>query len=427
MKAFWFLAFLAVPAVASSAEPPSKKSGGFFGFGAPQGPQISSALFPSDSSPVPGEVPSSASADGIFRGGKPQPPAAVSYVIEKGRRIERPVTESQNEPATAPPATLVQLSAPAEPVAVPATSAPDTVERRRGGFLGFGRKEESSAPAAPSEPSKLASTPVPVAAVPVPTAAPAPAASAPAAEAKPTAIPVASAQPVPAESASVPIAEKSSLASRLPFFGRRKSEEPAATPVPVAVASAEPVPVSSSEGGEKPKPVASVPIAQNTPKPSTAPVSGPTGAASAPSAPLAAPAETTDADGAATGGAPPVVEIRREDSAGVEKPAKPSRDGGILPSLPSLPSMPSFGSLPRIGPPKKDLDLTQAETLITDGQIVREGGGADEKTESASAEGDASTGRQAPQIVNGVKTYSSWDDIEASSSSVADKIINSIR
>jgi hypothetical protein len=40
----------------------------------------------------------------------------------------------------------------------------------------------------------------------------------------------------------------------------------------------------------------------------------------------------------------------------------------------------------------------------------------------------ASSGpRQAPQVVNGVKTYTSWDDVNANSSSAADRIIGRMR
>lgn len=73
--------------------------------------------------------------------------------------------------------------------------------------------------------------------------------------------------------------------------------------------------------------------------------------------------------------------------------------------------------------PHKEVDMTGAETIIQNGEIVD--GDSEEfvmETESAN------TGsHEPPKIVNGVKTYSSWDDVDARSLSPADKILNQIR
>ena len=72
---------------------------------------------------------------------------------------------------------------------------------------------------------------------------------------------------------------------------------------------------------------------------------------------------------------------------------------------------------------KKDVDYTGAETIIQDGEIV------DEEPDDFVMEVESTeTGtREPPKVVNGVKTYSSWDDVDARSLSPADKILNQIR
>jgi hypothetical protein len=76
--------------------------------------------------------------------------------------------------------------------------------------------------------------------------------------------------------------------------------------------------------------------------------------------------------------------------------------------------------------PRKELDLTGAETIIANGEIVKETSNS-LTTAAAPPEVPASGPRQAPQIVNGVKTYTSWNDVNARSSSAADRIIDGMR
>ena len=76
---------LAFPATA--ADPPTKRKGGFFGFGAPPAEQISAGLFPDADGQAPsGNLSSSstrqpaptAAEEGIFRSGEPARVAPVS-------------------------------------------------------------------------------------------------------------------------------------------------------------------------------------------------------------------------------------------------------------------------------------------------------------------------------------------------------------
>ena len=71
----------------------------------------------------------------------------------------------------------------------------------------------------------------------------------------------------------------------------------------------------------------------------------------------------------------------------------------------------------------KPVDLTGAETIISNGQIVGEIEDIDESNRVETGEGV----RQPPRDIDGVTTYSSWDDVNARSVSAADKILNQIR
>ncbi len=72
---------------------------------------------------------------------------------------------------------------------------------------------------------------------------------------------------------------------------------------------------------------------------------------------------------------------------------------------------------------EKTIDLTGAETIIQNGEIVGESEDIVESNKVEMSTGD----RQPPRMVNGVKTYSSWDDVDARSVSAADKILNQMR
>jgi hypothetical protein len=383
---------LALPAEA--ADPPSKRGGGLFGFGAPPAEQISSGLFPetgASMAPKPGlsstgtrQMESPQSAEGIFRSGEPQRVAPVSYVIENGRRVERPVTTSpvssapEASPVEKPVLALQPLSPPASEPLLAATG--QGAEKKRG-FLGFGKKEQEAADPNPVVPPVPPATPIlaatPIASPATPVAKPAPAAK-PVPVAKPEA-PAAVEAPAssnvkvetPTFAGVKPEKEKSSW---IPFLGRKKNEEiPAAPPAPVVATPAmvaNPAPAANNAS-----PVSAKPVNQET----------------------------------------ATYEIRRDDSKPSEtkKEEKTDREGGILSPIAKI-------------RPRKELDLTGAETIIANGEIVKETS-TPGPTLTAAPEAPATGPRQAPQVVNGVKTYTSWDDVNARSSSAADRIIGGMR
>lgn len=101
--------------------------------------------------------------------------------------------------------------------------------------------------------------------------------------------------------------------------------------------------------------------------------------------------------------------------ASAEPQAKPEKEGF---------SLPNPISKIRNSKEEKTIDLTGAETIIQNGEIVAE---AEDIVDSNKVETMSSGERQPPRIVNGVKTYSSWDDVDARAVSAADKILNQIR
>ncbi|MEM9018772.1 MAG: hypothetical protein AAGC68_17315, partial [Verrucomicrobiota bacterium] len=80
----------------------------------------------------------------------------------------------------------------------------------------------------------------------------------------------------------------------------------------------------------------------------------------------------------------------------------------------------------KIRPPKppREIDMTGAETIIANGEILGE---EEDIVESNRVAAGSSPERQAPRVVDGVTTYSSWDDVNARNVSAADKILNQIR
>ncbi len=393
MRSFLFIAVFAIAPLANSADPPAKRGGGFFGFGARTESQISAALFPGE--PLPSELSRRATeparaGEGIFRGGQPQKVEPVSYVIENGIRVERPVPAGRRADVPAP-AEVQPLSAPVSTtVAVPVDTASvgDAVPKKRSGFFGFGKRDDPSAipEVSPLPPATavLAATPVKPSQGPaVPNAPPALAKPTPATT--PPAAAVIAAQPLVVET-------KEERGSWIPFLNRRKPE-----PVPVSPPVAAPIPAAT--------PLPDSPAVASSRKPAVKPSAAP--------APKPAANQPSATEKISENPEVATFEIRRDESKPVDA-KKDERDGGLLPALPSL---------PKIRPPKKEIDLSNAETIIDNGEIV----GGEEPSFAATPATPASGPRQDPQIVNGVKTYSSWDDVEARSSSAADKILNRIR
>ncbi|MGB0152867.1 MAG: hypothetical protein ACPGFB_02460 [Verrucomicrobiales bacterium] len=83
----------------------------------------------------------------------------------------------------------------------------------------------------------------------------------------------------------------------------------------------------------------------------------------------------------------------------------------------------------KLRPSKKEsapVDLTGAETIIQNGEIVvpsSTGNGG----EAAASDAGSNMPRQAPRVINGATTYSSWDDVEGTSTSAVEKILRTIR
>ena len=383
---------LAFPVEAT--DPPSKRGGGLFGFGAPPAEQISAGLFPetdATAAPQPGlsssgtrQGEATPSAEGIFRSGGPQRVAPVSYVIENGRRVERPLATSPV--ASAPEASPVEkpalaLQSGSAPPSVPLLAATSQVTEKKRGFLGFGKKETEAADPnpvvtpVPAAAPILAATPVANPATPVAKPAPNNKPAAPATVGAPASNPVT--VDTPTFAGVKPEKEKSSW---IPFLGRKKNEEAPAAPATPTLA-ATPV-VATPAMVAKPAPAAN---------------------SASPASPKPANPETA------------TYEIRRDDSkpSDPKKEEKADREGGILSPIAKI-------------RPRKELDLTGAETIIANGEIVKETSSS-VQTAAAPPEVPASGPRQAPQIVNGVKTYTSWNDVNARSSSAADRIIDGMR
>jgi hypothetical protein len=103
---------------------------------------------------------------------------------------------------------------------------------------------------------------------------------------------------------------------------------------------------------------------------------------------------------------PSAEELKKEEKAN-------EGEGGLL------------APITKILPAKKEkvIDLSSAETIIQDGEIVA---GSDTTFEATPSNSESSEKRP-PQVINGVKTYSSWGDVEGTSTSAADRILNRMR
>jgi hypothetical protein len=292
MKRRLLLATLLCAASLHAADPPAKRGGGLFGFGAPKSEQISAGLFPergytaeTSNTIVTSSANAPTSGSGgseIFRSGQPQPVGAVSYVIQNGRKVERPIEAAASAASAAPaaPAPVAQAVAPAASSEVELASDEG---RKRGGLFAFGRRGDSA-----DENEVVAPVPTEGGFAPpraTPSASPAPspvvAASAPA----PPAIPAAPATPaVPVtETAETPDfagveKEKGDKFGWIPFMGRKKQDGApvmeAAAPAVVATAEplvAAPAPTGAAPAPAKPAVAAAKPAAATTTVSTTAP------------------------------------------------------------------------------------------------------------------------------------------------------------
>jgi hypothetical protein len=403
MKRFLLLTPLLIAASANAADPPAKRGGGLFGFGAPKSEQISSGLFPergnaAESSNAIVTSSSNAPTSGsggseIFRSGQPQAVDAVSYVIQNGRKVERPIEALAPVAAPAAPAAAAPVAQAVAPAASSGVELASDEGRKRGGFFAFGRRGDSADENEVVTPVPTEGGFAPPRAAPSVAPAPAPVVAAPAPPAIPTA-PATPAVPV-TETAETPNfagveKEKGDKFGWIPFMGRKKQDAaPVMETAAPVVATAEPIVAAPAPTGAAPAPA----------KPATSTTAAPAKPAAATTASTTAPTTT--------------FEVPRDDSKKEEKKeVKPGSSGGGL-----------LSPIANIRVPRKEIDLTSAETIIQNGEIV-----AGSETNFETVPEPSSTGqRQAPQVVNGVKTYSSWDDVNARSSSAADKIIGSMR
>lgn len=371
---------LLVISTLASAEAQVKK-GGLFGFGS-NDDQISAALFPTTAvslntstgapvSPEPAAQPERSESDTIFRGGDPAEVDAVSYVIDaNGQKVEK------------------------------------EIDSKKKGLFGFGKKAEKPVAESltpipePTYPEPQLSNVIPV---PAPEAA---GATAPAMETitERVADTVADTSEAISEAVNTPppAGEKKKSGGFFSIFGGKKAED-----VPETPAFAMPDGVVAVEES-------TAPAAPATPAAPAAPATTSTPAApTTPAAPAPAPASTPASPAPATTDAAPRFAGTEPEA----KPeAKPEKEGFSLPN-----------PIAKIRGQKEEktrtIDLTGAETIIQNGEIVA----APENIVESNRDEESSGDRQPPRMVNGVKTYSSWDDIEARSVSAADKILNQIR
>ncbi|MEX2579615.1 MAG: hypothetical protein WD342_11210 [Verrucomicrobiales bacterium] len=154
----------------------------------------------------------------------------------------------------------------------------------------------------------------------------------------------------------------------------------------------------------------------DAPRPVAAPVAEPD-QSEPPSAPEVAESKPAPA------GAPSVpefsgVEVPRKDKKEKKEKKEESDEGGGL-----------LAPLANLKPARKPTEYENAETIIADGEIV-ESVKVIEEEESAAQSNAASDGEapsEPPKTVDGVKTYSSWGDVDARSSSAADQILKKLR
>ena len=71
------------------------------------------------------------------------------------------------------------------------------------------------------------------------------------------------------------------------------------------------------------------------------------------------------------------------------------------------------------------VDMTTAETIIQNGKIITPS--STTSVDDTVSNPETNMPRQAPQVIDGATTYSSWDDVEGTTSSAVDKILRQMR
>lgn len=174
-----------------------------------------------------------------------------------------------------------------------------------------------------------------------------------------------------------------------------------------------------------PTPTFQTPVVADTPAADATPV---VTAPEVVDSPVPAPALTPPAPQPVATESTPAAAAPLPNFAGVNTPKK-KKSGFAIPNPMKNLKIPTIkvpaNPIKAIRPLRKEktIDLTGAETIIANGEII-EGQGDIVETNRVSTQ---SGPRQAPEVINGVTTYSSWDDVGGRSVSAADKILSQIR
>ena len=362
------------------------RGGGIFGFGRKK-EQINSGLFP-DSAPTapvsasyktnapatsaPPQPPAMPAPNGenIFRSIVPQKVESASFVIKNGQKVEQ------------------------------------GTEKKKTKLFGFGKKKKLNKTAETNVLKTIPTQPAPV--------SPDQNGPAPTTDYTPTA-------PVVVEEAVADTNETRADTTDIPSEARANIKE-------------EPKKKKSKMFGffsrknvkiPDPAPTFQTPVVADTPAADATPV---VTAPEVVDSPVPAPALTPPAPQPVATESTPATAAPHPNFAGVNIPKK-EKSGFAIPNPMKNLKMPTIkvpaNPIKAIRPPRKEktLDLTGAETIIANGEII-EGQGDIVETNRVSTQ---SGPRQAPQVINGVTTYSSWDDVGGRSVSAADKILSQIR
>lgn len=385
--AFYALALTLVLPLSDGMADPKKND--IFGFGRKRN-EISNALFPGGNEPGSGPAASAEKpkverdSDTIFRGGKPKKLESAAYTIKDGEKIEKPIPEARGK---GPLFSMFRKGSSGEgPLtsATSATSAPVAQETPRPNRI------------LPPIPSRKEKEKELVESAPGTTTSPAEASLA-SAESPDTATTSTEEAPAPAFTA-VPMekAEEKKSDGLFSFFSREKKKvEPvtiAATPVVEETAD------DVTDSDTTPRMVSNPSTTASAAIPGT-----PSYEERAPTKPAPEPAPSGATDG--NGDVPTFV------GAPTSENTKAKKGFGIPNPIEAL------------KPDPKPVSLVGAETIIENGEIV----GEQEDIVESNIVKMGDDKKEPPRIVNGVKTYSSWDDVEGRNVSAADRIISQMR
>lgn len=364
-----------------------------FGFGRNQD-QISNALFPGEESPTLAATTvsnqsrsasdqASDGSDSIFRNGEPREVSAASYSIRNGERVERPVAEREKKQRSSFFAKFRDANRSGDPLAA-ATNGNAPEREGEGQVLDpIPRAVETRGPTDPARP-----TPETLQSDETDSAEPA--------------------------FTAAPVEEKKKRSGGLfSIFSRNKKKEKdnaIATPVPVATPSESAE--MESEGTRESEAVASADSSSGGIPDTPGYDETPSSSSSEPSS-----ASGGDSD-EQTSGASSAAEAEVPEFAGSEssRPKKKKKGFSLPNPIEAIPNpVEVFKS------DSKPVDMEGAETIIENGEIVGE---EEDIVESNIVSTSDDTEREPPREVDGVKTYKSWDDVEARSVSSADKILN---